>query len=100
MAVETNGPGGQVKELRLALVLYGGVSLCVYMHGITKELHRLVRASVPEAAGAPEGAAPASEQVWRRLLGRLAEGASGVATRVVVDVVAGTSAGGINGVYL
>lgn len=99
MAVEPNGPGGQVKELRLALVLYGGVSLCVYMHGITKELHRLVRASVP-AAGGPQETAPASEQVWRRLLGRLAERASGVATRVVVDVVAGTSAGGINGVYL
>ena len=51
MAVEPNGPGGQVKELRLALVLYGGVSLAVYMHGITKELHRLVRASAPEAGG-------------------------------------------------
>lgn len=99
MAVEPNGPGGQVKELRLALVLYGGVSLAVYMHGITKELHRLVRASAPEAGGATEPA-PASERVWRRLLGRLAQEASGVATRVVVDVVAGTSAGGINGVYL
>ena len=25
------------KELRLALVCYGGVSLAVYMHGTTKE---------------------------------------------------------------
>jgi hypothetical protein len=26
-------------------VLYGGVSLAIYMHGTTHELHRLVRAS-------------------------------------------------------
>ena len=32
-------------ELRLALICYGGVSLAVYMHGVTKELHKLVRAS-------------------------------------------------------
>lgn len=33
------------RELRLALVCYGGVSLAVYMHGITKEILKLVRAS-------------------------------------------------------
>lgn len=32
-------------ELRLALVFYGGVSLAIYMHGVTKELHKLVVAS-------------------------------------------------------
>jgi hypothetical protein len=32
------------KELRLALVCYGGVSLAVYMHGITKEVWHLARA--------------------------------------------------------
>ena len=32
-------------ELRLALVCYGGVSLAVYMHGVTKELHKLLRAA-------------------------------------------------------
>ena len=26
------------KELRLALVCYGGISLAVYMHGITNEI--------------------------------------------------------------
>ena len=41
------------KELRLALVCYGGVSLAVYMHGITKELWRLVRASRAFHDGAP-----------------------------------------------
>lgn len=28
----------QEKELRLALVCYGGIRLAVYMHGITKEV--------------------------------------------------------------
>ena len=33
------------KELRIALVCFGGVSLAVYMHGISKEVLKLVRAS-------------------------------------------------------
>ena len=33
------------KELRIALVCFGGISLAVYMHGISKELLKLVRAS-------------------------------------------------------
>ena len=33
------------KELRIALVCFGGVSLAVYMHGITKEILKLARAS-------------------------------------------------------
>ena len=32
-------------ELRLALVCYGGVSLAIYMHGVTKEIQKLVAAS-------------------------------------------------------
>ena len=35
----------RLTEVRLALVCYGGVSLAVYMHGMTKELFKLVRAS-------------------------------------------------------
>ena len=38
-------PTGHVRELRLTLVCYGGVSLAIYMHGVTRELHKLVRAS-------------------------------------------------------
>lgn len=96
-------PGdGSVKELRLALVCYGGSSLAIYMHGMTKELHRLVRAS--SLLDAPAGGAESqsvSEGVYRRLLTEMAErDDEGVRTRVVVDVVAGTSAGGINGVCL
>jgi hypothetical protein len=33
------------KELRLALICYGGVSLAIYMHGVTREIWHMVRAS-------------------------------------------------------
>lgn len=92
---------GRTRELRLAVVLYGGVSLAIYMHGTTKEIHRLVKASADDAAEPPSGKRSPTEQVYRRLLDRVgALHSEGVRTRVVVDVIAGTSAGGINGVYL
>ena len=95
---------GQTKELRLALVCYGGSSLAIYMHGVTKELHRLVKASAllesPNGDGGSGQATP-SEQVYERLLQELADkDREHVRTRVVVDVIAGTSAGGINGICL
>ena len=34
------------KELRLALVCYGGISLAIYLHGVTKEILKLARASM------------------------------------------------------
>ena len=87
------------KELRLALVCYGGSSLAVYMHGVTKELHRLVKGSALLEAGSDEGSP--SERVYGRLLSELAQKhPEQLRTRVVVDVIAGTSAGGINGVCL
>ena len=90
---------GPVREMRLALVCYGGVSLAIYMHGQTKELHRLVRGSVAREKD-EEPTAP-TERVYRDLLRDMAEhDRHGVATRVVVDIIAGTSAGGINGIYL
>jgi hypothetical protein len=39
------GDDGLVREVRLALVCYGGSSLAIYIHGNTKEIHRLVQAS-------------------------------------------------------
>lgn len=91
-------PDGERRELRLALVLYGGVSLCIYMHGTTKEIHHLVKASAMLAAGADWTPGPV-EAVYRDLLTGIAD-EQGVRVDVVVDVIAGTSAGGINGVYL
>ncbi|OYQ35273.1 hypothetical protein CHU95_08610 [Niveispirillum lacus] len=97
------------KELRIALVCYGGVSLAVYMHGVTKELWKLVRAS--QALHAGRNGPPASfkeahpsdrrsydtESVYFDLLRDLLPDLS---LRVLIDVVAGASAGGINGVLL
>jgi patatin-related protein len=93
-----------VVELRLALVCYGGVSLAVYMHGITKELHKLVIAS-DALDHDHEPPSASTEAAYADLIGRLAamprrNGASAARTRVVIDIVAGTSAGGINGVCL
>lgn len=85
------------KELRIALICYGGISLAVYMHGVTKEIWRATRAS----RGFLRGDAPAEgvEAVYRRLLDTIAA-ERGLRVRVLTDVVAGASAGGINGVFL
>ncbi|HEY0270464.1 MAG TPA: patatin-like protein [Sphingomonas sp.] len=85
------------KELRLALVCYGGISLAVYMHGITKEIWHLARASRAFAAG--EDAGGASEDVYVRLLETI-EDSAGLRLRVLVDIIAGASAGGLNAIFL
>jgi patatin-related protein len=85
------------KELRIALVCYGGVSLAVYMHGITKEIWRAAKASQAVHASAPE---PANgDDVYQKLLRTIAEEAE-VDLIVLVDILAGASAGGINAVFL
>ncbi|HQV02741.1 MULTISPECIES: patatin-like protein [unclassified Novosphingobium] len=85
------------KELRIALVCYGGVSLAVYMHGVTKELWKLARASRAYHGGA--AAEGGTEAVYRALLERI-ERHFKLRLRVLPDIVAGASAGGINGVFL
>jgi len=85
------------KELRLALVCYGGISLAVYMHGITKEIWRVARASQAYEDG--ESTTEGTHQVYRALLEEI-EASSGLRLRVLVDIIAGASAGGINGVFL
>jgi patatin-related protein len=92
---------GQTRELRLAIVCYGGSSLAIYMHGVTKELHRLVKGSALLALPNEDvSAGTLSEQVYAKLLEALTQRNNGVMTRIVVDVIAGTSAGGINGICL
>ncbi|MET1756010.1 patatin-like protein [Novosphingobium sp. RD2P27] len=85
------------KELRIALVCYGGISLAVYMHGVTKELWKLLRASRCFHAG--ETNSESSEGVYGRLLERLRD-EHGHCISVMTDIVAGASAGGINSVFL
>lgn|GEM_PF-413920 len=110
------------QEVRFAVVMYGGVSLAIYINGIAQELLRLVR-STSRSLDKLES----TERVYRRLScllsdpellkkfreqvdanieikrpdivdARVAE--STVNTRFVVDILSGTSAGGINAVYL
>lgn len=84
------------KELRFALICYGGISLAVYMHGVTKEIWRLSAASrVFHEGGEQQGCG----RVYGALLTALAE-KGGVRLRVLADIVAGASAGGINGIFL
>jgi len=100
------------KELRLALIFFGGVSLAVYMHGISKELLKLIRASSALHAISDRSVrAKASffdsadakdpefdtEQVYFELLREIGRR---VELRVVIDIIAGASAGGINGTML
>src|SRR5215210_971587 len=65
------------REVRLGLVMYGGLSLAIYINGVCQEFFRAVRG---------------------RGIYRLAKALTD--SDVVVDVLSGTSAGGINGVLL
>ena len=77
----TTTPAPPFEEIRLAVVLNGGVSLAVWMGGVVQELNRLSWAeSEPDRAYA--AALRAVESTAR------------------ADVIAGTSAGGINGAAL
>jgi predicted acylesterase/phospholipase RssA len=67
----------KTREVRLGLVMYGGVSLAVYINGVAHELFRAVR----------------GRGVYR-LIKRLTR------SDISVDVLSGTSAGGINGIFL
>jgi patatin-related protein len=71
------GDGTRRQELRIALVMNGGVSLAVWMGGVTLELDRV-----------------------RRSDGAYAELLSLTESEARIDVIAGASAGGINGAVL
>jgi patatin-related protein len=82
------------KELRLALVCYGGISLAVYMHGVTKEVWHLARASQIFHTGKGDQTSP-----YAALLRHIRD-RSGMTLRILPDIIAGASAGGINGIFL
>jgi patatin-related protein len=66
-----------LRETQLGLVVYGGVSLAIYTHGICQEFYHAVR----------------GRGVYK-LLKALTD------ADLVVDVISGSSAGGINGILL
>lgn len=65
------------REVRLGLVMYGGVSLAIYINGVAREFFRAVRGN----------------GVYK-LVKALTD------SDIIVDVISGTSAGGINGIML
>src|SRR5215212_11685674 len=77
----------RTQEIRLAVVLNGGVSLAIWISGVALELHRLVQASRRTAADARR------RDPYAQLLDLLEASAR-------IDVIAGTSAGGLNGGFL
>ena len=109
---------GPDREVRFAVVMYGGVSLAIYINGVAQELLNLVRATAPKSDDPSEaglmldkneltGAGSVYRQLGRFLHGdrsKLTDSKAGegipVKTRFIVDVISGTSAGGINGVFL
>ncbi len=80
--------GGR-RELRIAPVMTGGTSLAVWMGGVTAELYRMIMAGEPDETRADDPLTGA----YRTLLDL-------TATTPVVDVITGTSAGGLNGTLL
>ncbi|WP_148612964.1 DUF3376 domain-containing protein [Nocardioides rubriscoriae] len=94
MNVDPVAPGvtgpSEPHETRFALVLNGGVSLAIWMSGVVHELNRVRLARGP---GPDDPAETAVHEAWRAILH--ATGRS-----VVIDAVAGTSAGGLNGTLL
>jgi len=100
------------KELRIALVCFGGVSLAVYMHGISKEILKLIRASAAlhsikdrdarlRSSFFDTIAKPSAEYDTEAVyFDVLREIGRHVDLRVIVDVIAGASAGGLNGAML
>ncbi len=83
------------RGIRIGLVMNGGVSLAVWMGGVARELHAAAVASdltQVRASDEPAEDDPV-DRLWAILLAR-----AGV--EIDIDVVAGSSAGGLNGTIL
>lgn len=91
------------QEIRIALVLYGGVSLAVYINGVVQELLRVVRATsgMTDLSGSERTYRKLGQLLSRDVVPTIHDHTDGpVRTRVRVDIISGTSAGGINGIFL
>src|SRR5882672_854181 len=129
------------QEVRFAVVMYGGVSLAIYINGIAQEMLSMMRATAATKARDTTDQVAISatelsgiERVYRKLAYLLSDdallqsyrdsfvsnqaneqGDTGptedmldkhvasnppINTRFVIDILSGTSAGGINAIYL
>ncbi|MEU2713464.1 DUF3376 domain-containing protein [Streptomyces sp. NPDC007205] len=93
LVIRRGSAGPPSTEHRIALVMNGGVSLAVWMGGVTHELDLLRRASGRD----PASSVPPEERevfrIWREV-------ARNAGAEVKVDIISGTSAGGLNGLLL
>lgn len=93
------------KEIRFAVVMYGGVSLAIYMNGIAQEILNMVKATSDRSQEKMDQKSSAKTEGTASVYKELAEYLSKQVTpqfdhKFVVDIISGTSAGGINGVCL
>ena len=134
VADPVNAPGADADyaaEVRFGVVMYGGVSLAIYINGVTNEIFEMACATPRQGVTIDRDGEPASRGIYRRLswlvgnpdlradyakaitaAAQVPPGADppdvwpvidrkdATQTRFAVDVVAGTSAGGINGLFL
>jgi patatin-related protein len=131
---------GNIREVRFAVVMYGGVSLAIYINGVAQELLKMCRATVsknktgdlkstekiyrqisalmaneklveqiiqilPKPAGDNETneerkKREETERNIEKILDDLITPDDRPLTKFVVDVLTGTSAGGINAIFL
>jgi len=102
-----------VQEVRFAVVMYGGVSLAIYINGVAQELLEMVRASaLLPGGGLAHQDLSGSGRIYRRIAQYLGSEHGDPAllagdhpgaplrTKFVVDIISGTSAGGLNGIFL
>jgi hypothetical protein len=104
-------------EVRYAVVMYGGISLCIYINGVAQEMLEMARATAPGDDGVAFATdeLSASAKIYRRLgqyldsdsidlelLGKDNKSVENapIRTRFVTDVLSGTSAGGLNAIFL
>jgi patatin-related protein len=134
---DQNDPVQYGAEVRFGVVMYGGVSLAIYINGVTNEMFELVRATQASALASGNGGGEslasrdiyarlsrlvnnealrasyaqklttrsACEDVWPALAAQVkafdrSANRVELPTRFVIDVISGTSAGGINGIFL
>jgi patatin-related protein len=108
---------GTTQDVRFAVAMSGGVSLAVWMGGVAREINLLQQASrslqrdrdrvraqaagAGDAAGAEAGHGLASPARWDAQVRNLYQGLLDcLDITVTVDVLAGTSAGGVNAALL
>ena len=104
------------KEIRFSVVMYGGVSLAIYMNGVTQELLHMVRSTARTSWDNAQGtqfrfldptdpnanasnSLKSTESIYRKLAFELNDPEVDD-VRFIIDVISGTSAGGINGIFL